>query len=103
MRHEAIQASSSWTKDALAVLTQVHSFSSFQGCAYRLTIPGTRVFVAQCVSFCALQAWRLSCLRSTSLFPQREASTSSVSTASVGNTGHFANEIDFTGSEDWKA
>ena len=55
------------------------------------------------VPFCALQAWRLSCLRSTSLFPQRVASTSSVSKASVGNTGHFDNEIDFTGSEGWKA
>ena len=58
---------------------------------------------AQCVPFCALQAWRLSCLRSTSLFPQRVASTSSVSNVSVGNTGHFDNEIDFTGSEGWKA
>ena len=60
------------------------------------------MFVAECVPFCALQAWRLSCLRSTSLFLQRVASTSSVSNASIGNTGHFDNEIDFTGSESWK-
>ena len=31
LQHQAIQASSSWAKEALTVLSEVHSFSSFQG------------------------------------------------------------------------
>ena len=56
---------------------------------------------------CALQMCsegvQASCLKSTSLFLHRVTSTSSVSTAFVGNTGHFDNEMDFAGSEGWKA